>query len=156
MAASWSALVRAARLLAPDPASAEDLVQSALLKTYAKWRSVDDAGAYTRTVMARLALRAGRRRWRGEMPTGDVPDLLAADDTGPVDAADAMRRYLAALPAEQRAVLVLRFYCDFSEAQIAAALGCSPGTVKSRASRALATLRATTSLRDLEVTDEWQ
>lgn len=156
VATSWPALVRTGRLLAPDHAGAEDLVQSALLKTYARWRSVQDPGAYTRAVIARLAIRAGRRRWRSEVPTAEVPDVPAPDGTGAVDSADAIRRALTHLPAEQRAVVVLRFFCDFTETQIADALRCSPGTVKSRSSRALAALRAMTAFHEMEVADEWQ
>jgi RNA polymerase sigma-70 factor (sigma-E family) len=154
VAASWPALVRTGRLLAVDSGSAEDLVQSALLKTYSRWRSIQDPGAYTRTVLARLAIRAGRRRWRGEVPTAELPETPGPDDAADVDSADAIRRSLARLPADQRAVIVLRFYCDFTEAAIAEVLACSPGTVKSRAHRALVALRATAALDDLEVADE--
>jgi RNA polymerase sigma-70 factor (sigma-E family) len=154
VAASWPALVRTGRLLAVDSASAEDLVQSALLKTYSRWRSIHDPGAYTRKVLARLAIRAGHRRWRGEVPTAELPETPAPDEAAGVDSADAIRRSLARLPADQRAVIVLRFYCDFTEADIAEALGCSPGTVKSRAHRALVALRATAAFDDLEVADE--
>jgi RNA polymerase sigma factor (sigma-70 family) len=65
-----------------------------------------------------------------------------------------MRRLLAGLPRHQRAVIVLRFYCDFTEAEIADVLGCSPGTVKSRTHRALVALRATATTADLEAADE--
>lgn len=156
VAASWPVLVRTARLLTSDSAGAEDLVQSALLKTYAKWRSIHDPGAYTRRVMARLAIRAGRRRWRGEVTVAEVPDMPAPDAVEAVDSVDALRRSLRQLPPDQRAVIVLRFYCDFSEAQIADVLACSPGTVKSRSHRAIRALRAATVLEDLEVADDWQ
>lgn len=154
VAASWPALVRTGRLLSADVAIAEDLAQSALLKTYLRWRSIDDPGAYTRAVMARLAMRAIRRRWRGEVPTAELPERPGPDEAYDVDSADAVRRALARLPADQRAVITLRFYCDFTEAQIAEVLGCSPGTVKSRAHRALVALRATAATDDLEVADE--
>ncbi|HVW79565.1 MAG TPA: SigE family RNA polymerase sigma factor [Mycobacteriales bacterium] len=151
VAVSWPALVRTGRLLAPDAASAEDLVQSALLKTYARWRSVRDPGAYTRAVLTRLALRSGRRRWRAEVPTADLPEIAGPDEAAGIGSADEVRRLLAQLPRHQRAVIVLRFYCDFSEAEIAEVLRCSPGTVKSRTHRALAALRATAADSDLEV-----
>lgn len=140
----YAALVRTARLLAADRAQAEDLVQSALLTTYTHWRSIHDpsaAGGYTRTVMVRLAIHGGRRKWRGEVPSV-VPDVSGPDVYAEVDDADAARRALAKLPVDQRAVLVLRYYLQLSEAEIADVLRYSPGTVKSRASRALAALRA--------------
>jgi RNA polymerase sigma-70 factor (sigma-E family) len=152
--ASWAPLVRTGRLIAPDPADAEDLVQSALLKTYARWRSVHDPLAFTHAVVAQIAVRAGRRRWRGEIATAEFPDLAGADDYSGIESTDAMRRALAGLPASQRAVLVLRFYCDFSEAQTADALNCSPGTVKSRTHRALAALRLQPLIEHLEAADE--
>jgi RNA polymerase sigma-70 factor (sigma-E family) len=154
VAAAWPSLVRTGRLLAPDPATGEDLAQAALLKTYAQWQSVDDPMAYTRAVLARLAIRAGRRRWRGEVPHAVLPERATQPDAlKDVDSADAVERALAVLPAEQRAVLVLRYYCDCSEVEIAAALQCSVGTVKSRAHRALAALRMDGSLDDVEVGD---
>jgi RNA polymerase sigma-70 factor (sigma-E family) len=151
---SWPLLVRAGRLLAPDPSASEDLVQAALLKTYQRWGSIGEPMAYTRTVLVRLAIRAGRRRWHGETPTQPMPDVVGSDPLALVDSADGVRRALAALPAEQRAVVVLRYYCDLSEADIAAALGCSVGTVKSRAHRALAALRLDPALDHVEVGDE--
>ena len=157
VAARYPALVRAARLLAADPAQAEDLTQSALVKTYVRWSSLRAPGAaesYTRTVLVRLALRGGRRRWRGELPTAQLPEPPGRDVYGAVDEADAVRRALAALPADQRSVLVLRYYLELSEAEIAETLHCSPGTVKSRASRALTALRAGGLLTDaLEASD---
>lgn len=143
--ARYPALVRTARLLAADPAQAEDLAQSALLTTFLHWRSIREpaaAEAYTRTVMARLAIKSGRRRWRGEVPSDHLPEIAVIGDAyGGVDEGEAVRRALRSLPVEQRAVVVLRYYADMSETQIAEALHCSPGTVKSRCSRALSALR---------------
>jgi RNA polymerase sigma-70 factor (sigma-E family) len=155
--ARYPALVRTARLLVSDFGQAEDLTQSALLTTFVHWRSIRDphnAEAYTRTVLTRLAIKGSRRRWRGERPTPALPEAVATDSYSEVDDGDAVRRALAALPVEQRAVLVLRFYADLSEAQIAEVLRCSSGTVKSRASRGLAALRANGLLDDsLEARD---
>jgi RNA polymerase sigma factor (sigma-70 family) len=83
-----------------------------------------------------------RRRWRAEVPTADVPDVAHPSDvsTG-VAGRDEMGRALARLTARQRATVVLRFYEDLSEADVAAALGCSVGTVKSTTARALEILR---------------
>ena len=81
------------------------------------------------------------RRWRGERPTGDLPERSVGDHSHQVVERDAIWQLLGTLPARQRAVIVLRYYEDLSEAEIAVQLGMAPGTVKSYASRALATLR---------------
>ena len=155
--ARYSALVRTARLLATDPTQAEDLTQSALVAAYSHWstlRQPDRAEAYVRKVLVRQCIRAGRRRWRGEVPAAVLPERAAADSFAGLDDADVVRRALATLPVEQRAVLVLRYYADLSEHDIADVLSCSVGTVKSRASRALTALRSSGLLDDTaEVSD---
>jgi RNA polymerase sigma-70 factor, ECF subfamily len=150
-AARYGSLVRLAFLLVGDRGHAEDLAQSALLKTYLAWgrvRRPENAEAYARRILVRLATRAGRRRWRGEIPAGGLGEdsgrWQAEPGPGPqalVDGALDARRALLALPAGQRQVLVLRFLEDRSEAETAHLLGISVGTVKSRASRGLASLR---------------
>jgi RNA polymerase sigma-70 factor (sigma-E family) len=145
----YAALARSAYLLTGDRGHAEDLVQSALITTLKAWprlAAVEAAESYARTTMLHLAQQAARRRWRREIPTDwrQLRDEAATDQrqlegtAGSVD----IRAALAALPWEQRAVLVLRFFDDLSERETAALLGCSEGTVKSRTSRALAKLRA--------------
>ncbi len=139
-AARYRALVRTACLLVGDRGHAEDLVQTALVRTYAAWGRLEDpanAEAYARKTLVRAAGRWRARRWRGEVPTEEVPDSTAPEMADLRELHSALRR----LPAAQRAVLVLRYYDDLTEAQTAAALGISVGTVKSRASRALAALR---------------
>lgn len=142
VAARYEALARTAFLFTGDRGHAEDLVQSALIKTLRSWNRLADpaaAEAYTRTVMVRLAGRWSRRRWRGELPAELVDDVGSeADSASALD----VRAALRALPWPQRAVLVLRYFDDLSESQTAAILGCSEGTVKSRSHRALAALRA--------------
>lgn len=144
--ASWASLYRTAYLLLGDPADAEDLVQTALAKTYAAWpqvRDVDAAPGYARTVLVNTASSWFRRRsWRNERPTESLPDRAhpAGYEHDPSDR-PALMSALAVLPPRQRAVIVLRFYEDLSVAQAAAALGCSEGTVKSQTSDALARLR---------------
>ncbi len=148
---SYTGLVRTGYLLTGDRGLAEDLVQQCLLTTFRAWRRLDQPGsaeAYTRTSMARLASRWWRRRWRGEVPTDPLPEASIHDHAGDVALAEAVRSALAALPAVQRAVLVLRFFDDRSEQEIATMLRCSVGTVKSRSSRALQTLRARGLLLD--------
>lgn len=139
------ALVRTAYLLTGDWAKAEDLVQSALATTWAHWRSLrspDAAEAYTRTCMARLATSWWRRKWRGEVPTAELPERAAPATYDAVDVAHVVSAALATLTARQRAALVLRYFDDLSEADTAEALGCAVGTVKSTTAAALARLRA--------------
>lgn len=139
-----TSLLRTAYLLTGDWGLAEDLLQTALVKTWFQWdrlREKDAAESYVRQVMARTYATWWRRKWRGELATGELPDVPARDDYDDVDSRHALRRALAELPPRQRAIVVLRFYEDLSEAQVADLLGCSVGTVKSTASRALVRLR---------------
>lgn len=141
--ASWPTLYRTAYLLLGDHAEAEDLVQSALAKTYASWHRVRDLNAatgYARTTLVNTASSWFRRRsWRNERPSASLPDR--AHDHDPTDRT-LLVSALAQLPPRQRAAIVLRYYEDLSVAQTAAALGCSEGTVKSQTSDALTRLRA--------------
>jgi RNA polymerase sigma-70 factor (sigma-E family) len=144
--ARYAALVRHGTLLTGDRGLGEDLTQEALIKTYRAWRRLHpdgDADAYTRRVMVRAAWRAGRRRWRHEVPAAELPERAAADPFGPADTARLVLGALRSLPAQQRVVLVLRYWAGLSEAEIAAMLGCSAGTVKSRAARGITALRRT-------------
>jgi RNA polymerase sigma-70 factor (sigma-E family) len=139
-----ASLLRTAYLLTGDWGTAEDLLQTALVKTWFRWDGLRDPGAaeaYVRQVMARTYATWWRRKWRGELATGELPELPGRDAYDDVDSRHALRRALAELPPRQRAIVVLRFYEDLSEAQVASLLGCSVGTVKSTASRALVRLR---------------
>ena len=143
-----AALLRTARLLsAGDQHAAEDLVQTALEKAYVAWPRIQRKGAqeaYVRSIMTRAAIdRTRQRRRRGEVVTDEVPDV-PVEPVGPEDR-DQVFALLAALSPRQRAVMVLRYYDDLSEAQIAQALGCSAGAVKSHASRALSVMRSMTT-----------
>jgi RNA polymerase sigma-70 factor (sigma-E family) len=138
-------LVRAARLLGPDPVQAEDLAQVALIRTLVHWdsmRSPAAAWSYTHTTLVHLARRSGRRRWWGERATATLPERPVPDQFEAHDDADAVRRALARLPFDQRAVLVFRYYLDLTESETAAVLGIPVGTVKSRGKRAVEALRA--------------
>ncbi|GIJ25803.1 hypothetical protein Vqi01_09650 [Micromonospora qiuiae] len=138
------ALLRSAYLLTGDWGTAEDLLQTALTKTYLAWKRLGGIEAiepYARRVMVNTSTSWWRRRWHGERPTEVMPERAAADVIEQQLDRDVLWRHLRALPARQRAVLVLRFYEDMSEAQTAALLDISRGTVKSQTSRALATLR---------------
>lgn len=136
------ALLRTAWLLTGDDGAAEDLVQTALIETWRRWSRVGGmlhAEAYVRRIVVTSFLRDKRRRRVGETLV-DVPPELPGPAA--VEATD-VRRALASLPRAQRAVLVLRFYEDWTEAQTAEVLGIGVGTVKSHTSRALARLRTT-------------
>ncbi|MFJ2604237.1 SigE family RNA polymerase sigma factor [Streptomyces sp. NPDC091279] len=145
VAARWSGLIHLARLLTGgDPHRAEDLVQESLVKLWFAWPKVADEApdAYVRKVLVRAAARSARRRWWGERPVDQLPDLA---DLGDVSTAVAERSRLEAalaqLPARQRAAVVLRYYQDLPEAQVAQALACPVGTARSHASRGVARLR---------------
>ncbi len=146
--AAWPSLYRTAYLMLGDAAEAEDLVQTALAKTYASWGKVRDLGAahgYARTTLVNTASSWFRRRsWRNERPTEVLPDVPAGGAHSWPDETDrpTLVAALAQLPPRQRAVIVLRYYEDLDVATTAAALGCSPGTVKSQTSDALVRLRA--------------
>ena len=144
VAARQRALLRGAWLLTGDWASAEDLVQTALVRSWPHWRRLPDhdaAEAYVRRVMLNTFSSWWRRRWRGETPTAELPERPAADAFGDSDVRDALVGAVRLLPRRQRAVVVLRYFDDLTEAQAAEALGCSVGTVKSQTAKALATLR---------------
>ncbi|NHC45694.1 SigE family RNA polymerase sigma factor [Motilibacter sp. K478] len=143
-------LLQAAWLLTGEREAARDLVQTAFLKTYAAWRRVrtDDAFAYTRRVMVNAHVDRWRRKpWR-EAPSPELPDAPAARDaTEAVDSRLALAQALGALTRRERAVVVLRYYADLSEAQVADDLGITRGTVKSTSYKALAKLRVSPALR---------
>jgi RNA polymerase sigma-70 factor (sigma-E family) len=139
----WPGLVRLAFGLTGDRWLAEDIAQMTLARAYVAWRRVsraDDPDAYVRRILVNASNRRFRRRRFAEQP-GDLPET-AVD--GPADLVGERAALLAALrqlPARQRSVVVLRYWQDLTDAQIAATLGCSPGTVRSQLSRALAKLR---------------
>jgi RNA polymerase sigma-70 factor (sigma-E family) len=140
------AVLRFAHVLTGDPHLAEDLVQEVLARCHRKWRRIarmDSPEAYLRTAVVREYLSWRRRRSSTERVTGSLPDHPDPNDaTGRlVDRAE-MWSLLSGLPRSQRAVLVLRFYCDLPDGDIAAALGWTPSTVRAHASRALARLRS--------------
>lgn len=147
---SGDALLRTAYLIVGDLDEAEDLVQECLIAVARRWprvRSMDHPRAYARRILVNLALDGARTRTRRRAELDQQP--LTADAEQRIDESEL--RYerselidaLALLAPRQRAVLVLRYLEDLSEAQVAAALGCSVGTVKSTTSRALARLQAT-------------
>lgn len=139
-----AALLRTAYLLTGDRGLAEDLLQTALLKTYRHWgwiRQQDRPEAFVRKVMVNSQRMVWRRRAVIEHSVADVPDRPGPLAT-PDGERDAIWQALAELPPRMRAVLVLRYWEDLSEKDTAAVLGCSVGSVKSQASRGLARLRS--------------
>jgi len=138
------ALWPTAWLLTGDAQLAEDLVQTALFKAWPKWSRVgaDGFDAYVRRVLFTTYAAWWRRRWNGEQPTEALPERGSPDPAEGIALQRDLVAALAALPRGQRAVVVLRWFEDLTEAQTAAMLGCSIGTVKSQTSRALATLRS--------------
>jgi RNA polymerase sigma-70 factor (sigma-E family) len=145
------AWLRTAWLLTGDWYAAEDLVQGTLTRCYPHWTRIaaDSPDAYVRRAMFTQHASRWRRRWRGEIATGDLPEQADRDDAfASVDRHQDIARALLALPPRQRAVLVLRFYEDMTEQQTATVLGCSTGTVKSQTAKALSRLRASNVLSD--------
>lgn len=147
--ARWARLVRACVLLGANVEEAEDLAQATLTKVWRSWGKVlkaDDMDAYVHRILINTFTDARRRRWTGERPTAVLPDSGAPDASDAVVLRDAVRRSLEALSPEHREVVVLRYYASLTESQTATALGVPRGTVKSRLSRALQTLRCDPSL----------
>jgi RNA polymerase sigma-70 factor (sigma-E family) len=139
--ANGATLLHAARLLTGDHHRGEDLVQGALTKVYLKWDRVDAPLAYARKALVTGHIDATRRRWWGERPTEVLPESPDADGVAASDERDELRRLLGELKPRERAVVVLRYYCDQSERETAATLRMPVGTVKSTCARALARLR---------------
>jgi RNA polymerase sigma-70 factor (sigma-E family) len=138
-----ASLRRLAILLCQDWHRADDLVQAAITKLYVHWpkaRAADSIDAYVRAIVVREFLEERRSSWiRRVTLTSQVPDRQAASND-PETALD-LQAAIAALPARQRATLVLRFYCDMPVEQAAQVLGCTQGTVKSQTAKALTSLR---------------
>jgi len=139
-----SRLLRTAFLLTHDWALAEDLLQTALAKSWFAWgRLGEDPEPYVRKILVNTYASWWRRHWRGETPTESLPDGRAhgSDPTSQIDDRDELWQALGRLPRRQQAVIVLRYFEDLTEAQTAEALRVSTGTVKSQTSKALARLR---------------
>ena len=146
------ALMRTAYLLTGDTGRAEDLVQTTLAKAFVAWRrvrAVDDPDAYVARILINAHNSEQRRKRVREWLPGTVPDRAAADGAEVVADRSALMAALATLAPRQRAVVVLRFWEDRSENDVAHLLGCSVGTVRSQASRGLAKLRTSPELSPL-------
>ncbi|WP_326668567.1 SigE family RNA polymerase sigma factor [Streptomyces canus] len=143
--ARWSHLVRTAYLLTGDAHHAEDLTQTALAKAYRSWRRVsrsDNPEAYVRRMLVTCNSDRFRKRRVKESLTDAPPERAGRDEAvARVEERGVLLGALAQLPPRQRAVVVMRYWEDLPEAEVAEMLGCSPGTIKSQASKGLAKLR---------------
>ncbi|GHE82726.1 RNA polymerase sigma factor [Streptomyces spiralis] len=146
--ARQSVLLRTARSLTANPSDAEDLLQTALAKTYVAWERIEDHRAldgYVRRALLNTRTSQWRKRKVDEFSCDELPEPEpapgAADPAEQQALRDAMWQAIMKLPARQRAMVVLRYYEDLSEVQTAEVLGVSVGTVKSAVSRALGKLR---------------
>lgn len=143
MAARQPSLLRTAYLLTGDRHTAEDLVQTALAKLYLSWDKVQRrelVDGYVRRILVNEHNSLWRRPWKKrETTTSELPEVVTEDRPGGHDGE--LWALVQSLPRKQRAAVVLRYYEELSEAETAAVLGVSVGTVKSQTSRALATLR---------------
>lgn len=151
VAARYESLRRSAYLLCGDRQYAEDIVQIVFLRLHRQWGrrgEIADLDAYLHVVLVNVARTWWRRRWRREMPSSRLPEPQTPDPTGFTDLRHSLAQALATISPDHREVLVLRFLSDLSEAETARALNCSVGTVKSRTSRAISSLRASGLLDD--------
>ncbi|GAA4895234.1 SigE family RNA polymerase sigma factor [Streptomonospora salina] len=138
------ALLRMAKSLANNGSDAEDLLQAALIKTFFAWDRIASPSArdgYVRRAMVNTQISEWRRQRMAVYPTADIPDQRVDDPTWKTDLTDTVHRAIARLPDRQRAMVVLRYYEDLTEVQIADRLGVTLGTVKSTLSRAVTKLR---------------
>ena len=151
------ALLRTAYLITGNRPDAEDLLQTSLARTYLAWgriREREAREAYVRRVMANTSTSIWRRKRVTQVPLDSAPDLARPDGTEARDLHDALWQALAGLPRRARAMVVLRYYEDMSEAEVAAVLQVSVGTVKSTVSRALARLREDSVALGLRPSDD--
>jgi RNA polymerase sigma-70 factor (sigma-E family) len=149
VAARSGHLLRTAYLLTRDHALAEDLLQTALARSWFVWRRIaGDPEPYVRKVLVNTYASWWRRKWNGEQPTDELPEAELDDHAARTATGEDLWRALGRLPKRQRAVVVLRYFEDLSEAETAAALDCARGTVKSQLSKALAKLRVDPALLD--------
>ena len=149
VAARSAPLLRTAYMLTGNRADAEDLLQTALAKTFLSWdriREMEALDGYVRRILVNTQTSFWRRRKLTEYPTEVLPERAGRDATADLDLHDALWTALTGLPKRQRAMVVLRYYEDLSEAETAQVMGISVGTVKSTTSRALARLRASSLL----------
>ncbi|GAB2866445.1 SigE family RNA polymerase sigma factor [Myroides odoratimimus subsp. xuanwuensis] len=157
VAARSASLLRTAYLLTRDHALAEDLLQTALTKAWFAWSRIEGhPEPYVRRVLVNTYASWWRRKWNGEHATDELPEPSydgARDATDRAGESHDLWTAMGNLPRRQRAVVVLRYFEDLTEAETARILGCSVGTVKSQTSKAFAKLRIDPALSDPDPTD---
>jgi RNA polymerase sigma-70 factor (sigma-E family) len=154
--ARWTSLYRLAYLLTASPTSAEDLLQTTLEKAYANWSRIgrmEYAEAYVRRMLANTLVSGRRRKWHGEQPSDELPHPARESVELPLLERHLVWPLVCALPTRQRAVIVLRYYEDLTEEQIAEVLGCARGTVKSQSSAAIGALRRALAAAGVEAVE---
>ncbi len=147
-------LLRAAWLLTGDTGRAEDLLQTVLAKAWRHWGRIEPANpeAYVRRMLFHTYVTWWRRKWKAEVPTAVLPEVVGdADPADGVAERDAVTRALAGLTRQQRAIVVLRYLEDLSVAETAQLLGCTESTVTTQTGRAMTTMRGSIELRAREV-----
>ncbi len=148
MSARMPALRRLARLLCQDWYLADDLLQAAMTKAYVHWSRAaraDNTDAYVRAILVREFVQERRSGWARRVSLADRP-IESGSEALDHEAALDLKAAVAALPPRQRAVLVLRYFCDLNVDQAARALECTPGTIKSQTAKALSALRGSAGL----------
>ena len=155
VSARMDALRGLAYLTCGDWQAAEDAVARSLARLYTRWDRVDAPERYAARMVVRAAIDEVRRPWRREVPASHgFPEVGEPDRSEAVAEGIYIRAALRQLPPGQRAVLVLRFYADFSVHEVARALNRTEGTVKSQTARGLATMRTMLAAHDIALTDE--
>ena len=153
VAARSGSLLRTSYLLTRDHGLAEDLLQTALSKAWFAWRRIEgDPEPYVRKILVNTYASWWRRRWNGEQPSDDLPEGAGRDHAEGSSTSHDLWQALGRLPRRQRAVIVLRYFEDLTEAETARLLDCSVGTVKSQTSKALAKLRIDPALEAVDGT----
>ena len=140
VAARGQRLIRSAVLLGCSVPDAEDVAQTVLMRCYLSWGRVaaaDDVDAYVYRVLVNCLSTGRRRKWLGEVPTADLPESTGVDGSDRLAVGASVRVVLRAMSVEHRTVLVLRYFADLTDRQIAEVLRVPIGTVKSRLARAL-------------------
>jgi RNA polymerase sigma-70 factor (sigma-E family) len=150
-----ASLRKLAYLTCGDWHSAEDAVANTLVKLYPRWRKLERPDLYAKTMVYRAAIDEKRRPWRRERSAGDaLPEIALSDASNVTAERMRLRSALAAVPARQRAAVVLRHYLGLSLEDTAGVLGCTVGTAKSQASRGLAKLRELLAVDGINLTGE--